>query len=202
MNLRVGEKKRRRRKKRTKSRRSTGIHRLPICRTLISCFSFLTVAVESVVQLFSHLVLFNYLILIPFYFPFLFFLSFFPPVFGFVELMRRFSTRVLLQQAKPPLLSARAPLPLFVSARSPQASVPRSITQRRSPSPLSQTSKRYCSYRRMCSSRRDTSGSTNVQGREVLPTNVKPQHYDLTLEPNFEKFTYEGTVTIEYVIYA
>jgi aminopeptidase 2 len=51
----------------------------------------------------------------------------------------------------------------------------------------------------MCSSRRDTSGSTNVQGREVLPTNVKPQHYDLTLEPNFEKFTYEGTVTIEYV---
>ena len=54
----------------------------------------------------------------------------------------------------------------------------------------------------MCSSRRDTSGSTNVQGREVLPTNVKPQHYDLTLEPNFEKLTYEGTVTIEYVIYA
>jgi aminopeptidase 2 len=52
----------------------------------------------------------------------------------------------------------------------------------------------------MCSSRRgEASGSTNVQGREVLPTNVKPQHYDLTLEPNFEKFTYEGTVTIEYV---
>lgn len=54
----------------------------------------------------------------------------------------------------------------------------------------------------MCSSRRETSGSTNVQGREVLPTNVKPQHYDLTLEPDFEKFTYEGTVIIEYVIYA
>ena len=54
----------------------------------------------------------------------------------------------------------------------------------------------------MCSSRRETSGSTNVKGgREVLPTNVKPQHYDLTLEPDFEKFTYEGTVTIEYVIY-
>lgn len=24
-------------------------------------------------------------------------------------------------------------------------------------------------------------------------------HYDLTLEPNFEKFTYDGTVVIEYV---
>jgi aminopeptidase 2 len=113
--------------------------------------------------------------------------------------MRRFSSRVLLQQAKPPLLSARAPLPLFVS-RSPQAPVPRSIT-RRTTSPLLQTSKRYCSYRRMCGTRRgEASGSTNVQGREVLPTNVKPQHYDLTLEPNFEKFTYEGTVTIEYAI--
>lgn len=37
------------------------------------------------------------------------------------------------------------------------------------------------------------------KGREVLPTNVKPMHYDLTLEPDFEKFTYEGTVVIEYV---
>lgn len=51
----------------------------------------------------------------------------------------------------------------------------------------------------MCGSRRgDVSGSTNVQGREVLPTNVKPVHYDLTLEPNFEKFTYDGSVVIEY----
>lgn len=36
--------------------------------------------------------------------------------------------------------------------------------------------------------------------REVLPTNVKPLHYDLTLEPDFEKFTYNGTVVIEYVL--
>jgi aminopeptidase 2 len=50
----------------------------------------------------------------------------------------------------------------------------------------------------MCSSRRDEpSGSTNVQGREVLPTNVKPVHYDLTLEPDFKTFKYNGTVTIE-----
>lgn len=46
----------------------------------------------------------------------------------------------------------------------------------------------------------DSSGSTNVShGREVLPTNVRPVHYDLTLEPNFDKFTYDGTVVIEYV---
>ena len=45
------------------------------------------------------------------------------------------------------------------------------------------------------------SGSTNVpHGREVLPTNVKPVHYDLTLDPDFEKFTYDGTVVIEYVL--
>lgn len=35
------------------------------------------------------------------------------------------------------------------------------------------------------------------KGREVLPKNVKPLHYDLTLEPNFETFKYEGQVTID-----
>lgn len=35
--------------------------------------------------------------------------------------------------------------------------------------------------------------------RVLLPTNVKPLHYDLTLEPDFATFTYEGTVVIEYV---
>ena len=34
-------------------------------------------------------------------------------------------------------------------------------------------------------------------GREVLPTNVKPLHYDLLLEPNFETFKYHGEVTID-----
>ena len=53
----------------------------------------------------------------------------------------------------------------------------------------------------MCGARRgEVSGSTNItHGREVLPTNVKPIHYDLTLEPHFESFTYDGTVIIEYV---
>ena len=35
------------------------------------------------------------------------------------------------------------------------------------------------------------------KGREVLPKNVKPLHYDLTLEPNFETFKYDGEVTID-----
>ena len=43
-------------------------------------------------------------------------------------------------------------------------------------------------------------GSTNITAhREVLPTNVKPLHYDLTLEPDLQNFTYEGKVVIEYV---
>ncbi|CAL5869496.1 uncharacterized protein PFLUO_LOCUS3726 [Penicillium psychrofluorescens] len=37
----------------------------------------------------------------------------------------------------------------------------------------------------------------NIDGREILPTNVKPLHYNLTLEPNFDKFTYDGTVVID-----
>lgn len=43
-----------------------------------------------------------------------------------------------------------------------------------------------------------TSASMDVShGREVLPSNVKPVHYNLTLEPDFDKFTYEGKVVIE-----
>jgi hypothetical protein len=38
-----------------------------------------------------------------------------------------------------------------------------------------------------------------AKGREVLPKNVKPLHYHLTLEPNLETFEYEGKVVIEYV---
>lgn len=35
------------------------------------------------------------------------------------------------------------------------------------------------------------------RGREILPANVIPRHYDLTLEPNFDKLTYEGRVVID-----
>ena len=62
--------------------------------------------------------------------------------------------------------------------------------------------KRHCSYRRnMCKLHKDTEeagGSLDIaKGREVLPKNVKPAHYDLTLEPNFETFKYDGKVDIE-----
>jgi aminopeptidase 2 len=36
------------------------------------------------------------------------------------------------------------------------------------------------------------------QGRELLPTNVIPKHYDVTLEPDFEKFVFKGTVLVEF----
>lgn len=35
------------------------------------------------------------------------------------------------------------------------------------------------------------------KGREVLPANVKPSHYDLVLEPDLEAFKYTGSVTID-----
>lgn len=33
--------------------------------------------------------------------------------------------------------------------------------------------------------------------RQVLPTQVKPVHYNLNLTPDLEKFTYKGVVVIE-----
>ena len=58
---------------------------------------------------------------------------------------------------------------------------------------------RHCSNQRaMCRANAEgESGSMVTQAREVLPTNVKPTHYDLTLEPNFENFTFEGKVITE-----
>jgi len=48
----------------------------------------------------------------------------------------------------------------------------------------------------------DTPGSVIdiTAGREILPANVKPQNYHLTLEPDLETFTFEGTVVIEYAL--
>lgn len=39
--------------------------------------------------------------------------------------------------------------------------------------------------------------SSAVPGRQVLPTNVKPQHYYLSLEPLFDTFKFNGEVTID-----
>ncbi|KAL9083473.1 MAG: hypothetical protein Q9159_005768 [Coniocarpon cinnabarinum] len=46
--------------------------------------------------------------------------------------------------------------------------------------------------------RDDTDGAMSAtQGREILPSNVKPTHYALTLEPDLVKHTYTGTVVID-----
>ena len=56
---------------------------------------------------------------------------------------------------------------------------------------------RYCSFRStMCKHQASMAGGSAVPDREVLPTNVKPYHYDLTLEPDFKNFTFSGTVDI------
>lgn len=50
----------------------------------------------------------------------------------------------------------------------------------------------------MCQMREIVEGSVDVsRGRQILPTNVKPIHYDVTLEPDFEKFTYRGNIIID-----
>jgi aminopeptidase 2 len=43
----------------------------------------------------------------------------------------------------------------------------------------------------------EPSGLDISKGREILPANVIPKHYDLVLEPDFTKFTYKGTVVID-----
>ena len=50
-------------------------------------------------------------------------------------------------------------------------------------------------YRSICSN-----GQSNPQGREVLPTNVTPLHYDLTLEPKFDTFKFNGQETIDFKV--
>ena len=53
----------------------------------------------------------------------------------------------------------------------------------------------------MCKMHGETAGEGGAmdisKGREILPASVIPRHYDLTLEPDFEKFTFEGTVVVD-----
>ncbi|KAF2454849.1 peptidase family M1-domain-containing protein [Lineolata rhizophorae] len=87
---------------------------------------------------------------------------------------------------------------------SPQQLTPTSRAHRNLAKPLysPRAFVRHCSYQRtMCrhlEGAADATGSVDVtKGREVLPKNVKPLHYDLTLEPNFDTFEYEGKVAID-----
>lgn len=38
---------------------------------------------------------------------------------------------------------------------------------------------------------------THEVERDILPTNVRPLHYDLTIDPDFSTFLFQGTVHIE-----
>lgn len=42
-----------------------------------------------------------------------------------------------------------------------------------------------------------TATSCAYTDRDILPSNVKPTHYDLELRPDMEKFTFTGTVKIQ-----
>ena len=71
---------------------------------------------------------------------------------------------------------------------------PKPAESERTKAILQSSQHRHCSYRNMCRSMADISGSIDItKNREVLPTNVVPRHYDLTLEPDFEKFKFNGT---------
>lgn len=57
---------------------------------------------------------------------------------------------------------------------------------------------RHCSCRRSMHNRDDIPSAMDVtKGREVLPTNVKPTHYNVRFEPDLGKHTFTGVVDIE-----
>ncbi|KAI1749357.1 peptidase family M1-domain-containing protein [Xylaria castorea] len=89
----------------------------------------------------------------------------------------------------------------------PSLTPPRASPLRLSRPPTSPSASfvRYCSYRRhnMCRLAGETEhfGGANPDPkacRELLPTNVIPRHYDVTLEPDLKKFTFEGKVVIDF----
>ncbi|CAG8951292.1 hypothetical protein HYFRA_00008042 [Hymenoscyphus fraxineus] len=83
----------------------------------------------------------------------------------------------------------------------PQLNTCRSRSLKLNPSPL--TSIRHCSYRRnkMCKLHGEgdvaSAGLDISKGREILPGNVVPKHYDITMEPDFKTLTYKGTVIVD-----
>jgi len=59
------------------------------------------------------------------------------------------------------------------------------------------TQQRFCSHRRNMCRANDHGSATITKVREVLPADVKPIHYNLTLEPDLKTFEYHGEVSIE-----
>lgn len=52
----------------------------------------------------------------------------------------------------------------------------------------------------MCKFASNSPSSVATQGRIVLPTDLVPEHYDVTLEVDFEKFTFNGKVIIDLTV--
>ncbi|KAH7264907.1 peptidase family M1-domain-containing protein [Fusarium redolens] len=89
----------------------------------------------------------------------------------------------------------------FTTASSSRSILPRPLHNSKVSSLVPRQQQRNCSCRRAMYRNGNDVASASLdirRGREVLPKNVKPLHYDLTLEPNFETFKYEGTVVIDF----
>ncbi|KAI0424924.1 peptidase family M1-domain-containing protein [Xylaria sp. FL1042] len=103
---------------------------------------------------------------------------------------------------------ARARLSSICRATPSTSSTPPRVSSlrfSRPQAPPSASFVRYCSYRRhnMCRLAGEVEHFGGAKpdpnmGRELLPTNVIPRHYDVTLEPDFKKFTFEGKVVIDF----
>ncbi|KAG7110818.1 Aminopeptidase 2 like protein [Verticillium longisporum] len=86
----------------------------------------------------------------------------------------------------------------FPSRTTPRASRPARNLPRQNPFRSLPT--RQCSYKRNMCRFADADGASTTQAptdRGLLPTNIVPRHYDVTLEPNFETFRFDGLVKID-----
>ena len=46
-----------------------------------------------------------------------------------------------------------------------------------------------------------TAESCVYSNRDILPANVKPTDYSISIKPDMEKFTFEGLVKIKYDVF-
>ncbi|KAK0389115.1 hypothetical protein NLU13_2690 [Sarocladium strictum] len=99
-----------------------------------------------------------------------------------------------LPQRPSSLYPAQAPLCLRVQVKA-QDSSPRF----RWPQTFSITGvSKYRTCSTMCRAKAESpAGATKAPARDLLPANVVPRHYDLAIEPDLEKFTFGGSVTID-----
>ncbi|KAH8890987.1 hypothetical protein GQ53DRAFT_747240 [Thozetella sp. PMI_491] len=107
-------------------------------------------------------------------------------------------------QRRPASVRAPHPHPLLPFARacySATALTPTTNPRTRIAHRSSYFQVRRCSHRRhnMCKTQAaaEMAGGINVQARELLPANVIPRHYHVTLEPDFKNLNFTGTVVVD-----